>query len=137
MDIFDINLLRPKVTDDLRRVGNRNFDGGYIIPDSVIKNTKILLSFGISTNWSFEKEFLRESALIRIVTLDGSVKMFSFAKSAFKAIIKCLIKVVTSDYPRAKFYFKTFLGYNNIQYQFFKFILNILCILKIKNQLLH
>jgi hypothetical protein len=37
----------------------RNTDGGYVLSNRQIERTKVLLSFGIFTDWSFEKDFVK------------------------------------------------------------------------------
>jgi FkbM family methyltransferase len=46
----------PKFLFDLLRIG-RNNDGGYLVEKNSIKNSKTLISFGISNDWSFEASF--------------------------------------------------------------------------------
>ena len=50
--------LKPNYETNLTRVGN-NSDGGYLIPTQSLKNTKILYSFGLETDWSFEEDFYK------------------------------------------------------------------------------
>ena len=44
----------------LIRVGKK-FDGGYVILKKFIKETSLLISFGLSDDWSFEKYFFKTS----------------------------------------------------------------------------
>jgi hypothetical protein len=37
-------------------LGQKN-DGGYSIPKKSLENSKIILGFGLSDDWSFEKDF--------------------------------------------------------------------------------
>ena len=46
----------PKTNCNLLRLGNKN-DGGYVVEKNSIKNSEILLSFGLSDDWSFESDF--------------------------------------------------------------------------------
>jgi hypothetical protein len=48
--------------DDLIRVG-RNYDGGYVISESLMKQSSVLLSFGINDDWSFEEDFYGKSGI--------------------------------------------------------------------------
>ena len=50
------NLFYPKFKCDLIRLG-KNFDGGYIVERNSIKNSEILLSFGLSDDWTFEEAY--------------------------------------------------------------------------------
>ena len=49
--------LKPKFVYDLVRIGSLN-DGGYLVEKNSFMNANCLISFGISTNWDFEKQFL-------------------------------------------------------------------------------
>ena len=46
------NFLCPKYKCELIRLGQKN-DGGYSIPKKSLKNSKIILGFGLSDDWSF------------------------------------------------------------------------------------
>jgi len=50
--------LKPIIGRDKVRVGS-NYDGGYILPRKALFEADCLLSFGISTNIDFEKEFFK------------------------------------------------------------------------------
>ena len=52
------SFLKPIYETDLIRVGNKK-DGGYLIPSKSLKKTKILYSFGLETDWSFEEDFFK------------------------------------------------------------------------------
>jgi hypothetical protein len=51
---------KPRATNDLARIGAPN-DGGYVIPTRVLAASKGLLSFGLSDEWDFEREFATKS----------------------------------------------------------------------------
>lgn len=46
----------PKNDCNLIRLGNNN-DGGYVVEKNSITNSELLLSFGLSDDWSFESDF--------------------------------------------------------------------------------
>ena len=50
--------LKPKFEYNLIRIGSKH-DGGYLIEKNSLLESKFLFSFGISTNWDFEKDFLK------------------------------------------------------------------------------
>ena len=45
---------------DLVRIGSK-YDGGYVVNKTVLKKTEILISYGISDNFDFEKNFQKLS----------------------------------------------------------------------------
>jgi hypothetical protein len=49
-------VLKPKHLYDLIRLG-RNNDGGYLVEKNSLKVSKALISFGLSFDWSFGKDF--------------------------------------------------------------------------------
>jgi hypothetical protein len=69
--VYDLEKYRPVQLDDLIRLG-RKFDGGYVISKRQIEKTKVLLSFGINDDWSFESDF-EKSKHIKIFAYDYSV----------------------------------------------------------------
>jgi hypothetical protein len=61
----------PYRTNDLIRLG-RDYDGGYLIRASDVEKTKLLLSFGINDDWSFEQDFFNRRN-VPITAYDGSI----------------------------------------------------------------
>ena len=80
---------RPKHLYDLIRVG-KNHDGGYLVEKKSLKNAKSLISFGIYTDWSFEKDFYRLNP-VPIHAYDHTITKEFF----YKTIIKNFLKIVT------------------------------------------
>jgi hypothetical protein len=74
------NFLEPCYTDDLMRVGKDN-DGGYLVSLEDITKSDLLISIGISFDWSFEKRFKAINKEIIIFTYDGSVGFKYFVKN--------------------------------------------------------
>lgn len=66
--MISLRELHPIEMGDLLRIGNK-YDGGYILSGSQIKYTKILLSFGIFDDWSFEEDFSKNKN-IKIYSYD-------------------------------------------------------------------
>ncbi len=52
------NFLKPIINQNLIRIGEK-FDGGYIVDSQIIKNSNILVSLGLGSNWSFELDYLK------------------------------------------------------------------------------
>lgn len=72
--------------DDLVRVGKDN-DGGYLVSLSDIKNSKFLISFGISDDWSFESHFIKLND-VEVFAYDASVNFKFFLKKLIFSLMK-------------------------------------------------
>ena len=78
--------LRPFDCPNLIRLG-RNYDGGYIVNKHDVTKAKCLLSFGISHDWSFEREFSKFNNN-KISAFDGSVSVGSIWRHSWKNIFR-------------------------------------------------
>ena len=88
---------------DLVRIG-RDHDGGYLISQSDIDQSELLIGLGINDDWSFEKDFLNRKK-ISVYAYDASVN----AKYFFKQIIKSAFRI---DNLKLFFHwFKVFIKY--------------------------
>jgi hypothetical protein len=82
MYTYNLNKVHPVKIDDLVRVG-RNADGGYILSNQQIEKTKILLSFGIYNEWSFERDFAkRKNDVLTIYAFDYSAAPLKLVRTA-------------------------------------------------------
>jgi len=97
--------------DDLTRVG-RDFDGGYVICLSTLMDTKFLLSFGVSDDWSFERDFIRDAGGIPAHAYDQSI---SFSKFLFQL----LVTFIKFFFRRAKIKVLISAFYTPIKYRLF------------------
>ena len=77
-------LFKPAI--DLIRLGRDN-DGGYLVCQSDIVNSDLLISFGIADDWSFEKDFKLKKD-IEIYAYDASVNEKVFLKRFIKSLVK-------------------------------------------------
>jgi len=64
-------IFKPDFDYMLSRIGSKH-DGGYLIENSSLEKSEFLISFGISTNWDFEKEFINYKN-INFLAFDGSI----------------------------------------------------------------
>ncbi len=78
--------LKPKFQYNLIRIGSK-YDGGYLIEKNSILESEFLFSFGISTNWDFEKDFLKLNN-INFLAFDGSINDDFWSLERKKALIK-------------------------------------------------
>lgn len=76
--------LKHSSADDLVRVGRGN-DGGYVVSESDIRNSDILLSLGIGDDWSFEEQFVSIKD-VPVLAYDGSVSSRLIRKRYVRSI---------------------------------------------------
>jgi len=75
----------PNLKTKLVRLGKSN-DGGYCISKESLKETKILFSFGLAEDWSFEEDFKKETEA-KIICFDASVNSQFWIKRFLKDLI--------------------------------------------------
>ena len=80
----EINDLAP-IEVELVRVGNKG-DGGYLLPQGLIDSCGSLVTFGISTEWSFEQHVRRLNPDIKIYAVDRTSGVAAFLYSAFRCL---------------------------------------------------
>lgn len=69
---------------DLVRIG-RDHDGGYLVSESDIKHSELLIGLGVNDDWSFEEEFKKRRD-IPILAYDASVSGRYFRKLFIKKL---------------------------------------------------
>lgn len=79
-------VLMPYDCGGLVRLG-RDFDGGYVVNQQDVEKAKGLLSFGVSYDWSFEKDFTAIND-VPLVAYDGSVTLDQIWKHYWKNILR-------------------------------------------------
>jgi len=62
---------RPRRFPDLVRVGSA-YDGGYVLPRSVVTASQALLSLGVEANWEFEEGALALNPALTVTCVDGT-----------------------------------------------------------------
>ena len=78
---YDKKVLRCLPCEDLIRIG-RYKDGGYLIPKRILNCTSYLISAGISTDWSFEKEFILKNKTKEFFLVDKDTSINSLFKNS-------------------------------------------------------
>ena len=100
---YNKELLRCIPCDDLVRLG-RNKDGGYILPARLLNRSEALISGGVFTDWSFEKDFIKSSLIKDYLLVDRNTSIKGMARNLYKDLnskkislivkIKCFIHFV-------------------------------------------
>jgi hypothetical protein len=80
------NFFSVKQARDLIRIGKK-YDGGYLVSQSDIEKSEILIGLGINDDWSFEEDFLSRKKVC-IFAYDASVSKEYFIKKVIKSIIR-------------------------------------------------
>ena len=78
------SIFKPKKQFKLIRLGKGD-DGGYLVGKDSVKNSTFLLSFGISDDWSFEKDFIKSNK-INFLCFDNRIGVKFFLKKIFYKI---------------------------------------------------
>mgnify|MGYP001162260822 FL=1 len=79
------NILLPVKNEKLKRMG-RNLDGGYVVDESISKNCKTLISFGLGDDWSFEKDYLKKNNDAKVYIYDHTVSIWPYLKDVLKIL---------------------------------------------------
>lgn len=115
--------LRPKFLSDLTRVGAKG-DGGYVVNERSVRQSRYLLSFGINVDWSFELDFLDRNPNVTVFCFDHSVSKGMFLKNILKAVNDVLtmkfaafvfslnLSTVRQKLSAIKYWAKVYLGFS-------------------------
>jgi hypothetical protein len=88
-----LNFMAPLVDDTLCRVGGSH-DGGYVIPRSLVDETEVLVSMGVSENWTFDEQFRRLHPGLRIHAYDHTISRVIFIRRVAVGIARLLLGAV-------------------------------------------
>ena len=101
MDRVNRPALQPVEFPGLTRVGCPDGDGGYVIPESLIRETTLLLSLGLGLNWTFDEDFLRRNPRARLIGIDHTVSPWMLARLFVVGLIKVPAYTFLGDRERA------------------------------------
>ena len=79
------NYLIPFDEDDLIRLGIEK-DGGYVISKKSLEKSHFLLSFGMSNEWSFEEDFIKQDSRNLVNIYDHTVGLSDLFLGFYKSI---------------------------------------------------
>jgi hypothetical protein len=97
----DRSLLAPTARHDRRRLGSAH-DGGYVVPIEAITAARHLLSFGVATNWDFERDALMLNPDLTLDAFDPSVGPRHFAAIGIRSAVSAPLRLVTADVAGAR-----------------------------------
>jgi len=99
-DAIRLSDLRPVACESLARIGGSN-DGGYVVPLEAVKAADAMLSFGLSHDWTFERDFRRHNAKTRIHCYDHTVSLLTAVQYSFGQLLRFLLLFRASALPKA------------------------------------
>ena len=79
------NFFSLKSSNDLIRIGKDN-DGGYLVSKKDLEIADVLLSLGISNDWTFEEDFIRLNN-VNLYAYDASIDEKVFLKIFLKSLV--------------------------------------------------
>lgn len=85
--------LRTVECPSLCRVGSAN-DGGYVVALDALARARLLLSFGIATNWDFEADAARRNPQLCVHAYDHSVGTKFFGAMALRAAVNATLRLL-------------------------------------------
>lgn len=83
----ELNFLAPMITNELVRIGRKG-DGGYVLPESIVRTTNTLISMGINDDWSFEEDYLARNTLLKIHAYDHTISHKIFRRKIIRERIR-------------------------------------------------
>jgi hypothetical protein len=95
-DPVQLSDLHPVACERLARIGSAN-DGGYVVPLGAVRAADALLSFGLSHDWTFERNFKKHNPSAVIHCYDHTVSL----RTAFEYSIGQLLRFVLQLRTRA------------------------------------
>jgi hypothetical protein len=95
-DPVQLSDFHPVGCERLARIGSAN-DGGYVVPLGAVSAANALLSFGLSHDWTFERDFKKHNADAVVHCYDHTVSL----RTAFEYSIGQLLRFVLQFKTRA------------------------------------
>ena len=86
----NLAFLAPVKSNGLVRVGNAH-DGGCVVPEEAVRGADTLLSFGVSTDWSFEQACKAMNPGLTIHAYDHTVGERHFRGALARGLVKLLL----------------------------------------------
>jgi hypothetical protein len=81
--------LAPMEVEGLVRVGGSG-DGGYVLPEALLRDADVLISIGLGYNWQFEKDARSLNPSIQVHVYDHTVSEKLFARQYFAEVVALL-----------------------------------------------
>ena len=89
-DPIQLSDLHPVACDLLARVGNTH-DGGYVVPLAAVKAAGALVSFGLSHDWTFERDFKKQNPGAIIHCYDHTVSLRTAVQYSIGQLLRSVV----------------------------------------------
>ena len=99
-DPVQLSDLHPVACASLARVGNTH-DGGYVVPLEAVQASGALLSFGLSHDWTFERDFKSRNATAIVHCYDHTVSLRTAFQYSVGQLLRCIVLLRASAFRRA------------------------------------
>ena len=100
--------------NDLVRIG-KDYDGGYLVSQSDIEQSELLIGLGINDDWSFEEDFLSRKK-VSVYAYDASVSEKYFLKQIIKSTFKIYKLKVFAHWLKVLVKYKKFFSQSNVHH---------------------
>jgi hypothetical protein len=90
----------PVAWESLARIGDSN-DGGYVVPLDAVTAAGALVSFGLSHNWTFERDFKSRNPGAVIHCYDHTVSLLTAFQYSFGQLLRFVLQHRASALRRA------------------------------------
>jgi hypothetical protein len=90
-DPVQLSDLQPVACASLVRVGNAH-DGGYVVPLDAVKAAHALVSFGLSHDWTFERDFRKYNADAVVHCYDHTVSVGTAFRYSIGQILRVALR---------------------------------------------
>jgi hypothetical protein len=94
-DPIQLAELRPVTCASLARVGSKN-DGGYVVPLEAVQAASALLSFGLSHDWTFERDFRKHNPAAVIHCYDHTVSILTALQYSLGQLLRFSVRLKAS-----------------------------------------
>lgn len=90
----------PVACESLARIGSSN-DGGYVVPLEAVTAADALISFGLSHDWTFERDFKKRNPGAVIHCYDHTVSLLTAFQYSFGQLLRFVVQRKASALPKA------------------------------------
>jgi hypothetical protein len=99
-DPIQLSDLHPVACGSLARAGNRN-DGGYVVPLDAVRAAGALVSFGLSHDWTFERDFKKHNAHAIIHCYDHTISLLTAFHYSIGQLLRFFVQFKLSALQKA------------------------------------